>query len=236
MTSKSLFVSTPKVTSLSKPVTPYGFNPYGGSSYDNNNSCDEGCDNICINLINSSVFKSIEDLLQHYNNSDFQYVIDNLSLEKYNELSFEIHELSEESNDPCYQIIREYVVYTLRTLYQAVLNILENQDLTNRANSLLAETKVLSDYKKLKQYLERMKDSMGGIFKNYEVTATTAKIKPQYQIYIQKYGFPKNGIFDPDLLGPILENLHLYNDKSSDTSSLSSDKNSRRSITNISNP
>lgn len=178
-----------------------------------NSSVITPCDNSCTNyrtLLNSNVFKTIEDLIEHYNTGDFQYLIDNLTIDNYNELSVEIYDLIlKNNNDPYYEIIREYISDTLQALYQAVLNIDNIQDLTYKTNSLLEKNKILSNYKRLKEYLEHMKDSMGGIFKDFEVKVTTAKIKPEYQIYIQKYGFPPNAVFDPDLLAPILEFLYM---------------------------
>ena len=34
------------------------------------------------------------------------------------------------------------------------------------------------------------------LFPNQSIITTAVKLKPEYQIYINNYGFPENGVFD----------------------------------------
>jgi hypothetical protein len=41
------------------------------------------------------------------------------------------------------------------------------------------------------------------------VSTAKIKLRPEYEVYIQRYGFPQNGAFDPKLLAEIINELKL---------------------------
>jgi hypothetical protein len=47
------------------------------------------------------------------------------------------------------------------------------------------------------------------IFPNQTITTTNVKLKPEYQIYINNYGFPENGVFDPKKIALISNTLSV---------------------------
>jgi hypothetical protein len=45
------------------------------------------------------------------------------------------------------------------------------------------------------------------LFPEQHITVIPVQIKAEYLIYIQTYGYPENGIWDPDLLGAIIASI-----------------------------
>ena len=68
-------------------------------------------------------------------------------------------------------------------------------------------TSILTDPKKLREYIDNLNKKHSLILPSAEVTVVAAKIKPEYLEYIKLYGYPAGGIFDMDKLGEIIERL-----------------------------
>ena len=45
------------------------------------------------------------------------------------------------------------------------------------------------------------------LFPEQSFTVIPVEIKPEYLIYIKTYGYPENGIWDPDIMGSILSSI-----------------------------
>jgi hypothetical protein len=87
--------------------------------------------------------------------------------------------------------------------------VLKNSDLINAEEQLVRckeKVSILGDPVKLRDYIESMKKSRV-VFPEAVVQAPFARLKPQYAEYIRRYGFPDSGIFNPDLLGQIIDEL-----------------------------
>jgi hypothetical protein len=80
----------------------------------------------------------------------------------------------------------------------------------NTIVSLAERASILTDMKKLKDYIISLKKNVS-IFNNIEVKIVKAQIKPEYLEYIKLYGYPSNGVFDMDKLGAILVSMELEN-------------------------
>jgi hypothetical protein len=160
------------------------------------------------NLLNNESFKKIQNILNYYSLGNFQYIIDHLDIDDFNDLSVALYELMDET-DTYYEPIRNFITNTLKALYQSVLQTIRIQEFMVENTSLKDENSILHNKEKLIAYLENLKYSLSNLFNDFKISVTAVKIKPEYQIYIEKYGFPKNAVFEPDLLAPILEYLEL---------------------------
>jgi len=67
---------------------------------------------------------------------------------------------------------------------------------------------ILNDADLLREYLESLNSVMHAL-PPQTVNAPLATLKPQYALYIDQYGFPTNGSFDPELMAPIMQSLGL---------------------------
>ena len=61
----------------------------------------------------------------------------------------------------------------------------------------------------LREYLETLTKRTFTIFKEQKVTTTRIKLRPEYDLYIQRYGFPQHGAFDAQLLAEIINELKM---------------------------
>lgn len=87
----------------------------------------------------------------------------------------------------------------------------EINDVLTRQNNNFNETlNNFNDLEKLKEHVTRLTELKSTTFSalNCETTVDVKiNLKPQYQIYIDRYGFPKNGLFDSEKMHTILNEL-----------------------------
>jgi hypothetical protein len=68
-----------------------------------------------------------------------------------------------------------------------------NSDKFNDVNALIAQLNMLR--------------GAVSLFPDQHITVIPVEIKIEYLTYIQTYGYPENGIWDPDLLGAIIASI-----------------------------
>jgi hypothetical protein len=151
----------------------------------------------------------IQKLLFEFSLGNFEYVSKILTRKYYNYLSIKLSQIIY-TDYPIYEQLRITIKYALQGLYKALQ---EYQLLVNAQNtivSLAERASILTDMKKLKDYIISLKKNVS-IFNNIEVKIVKAQIKPEYLEYIKLYGYPSNGVFDMDKLGAILVSMELEN-------------------------
>ena len=68
----------------------------------------------------------------------------------------------------------------------------------------MEKSKILDNLDLLRAYLESLR-GVRSLFGTFNITTVLAKIKPQYARYIELYGFPESGVFDPIHLAECVE-------------------------------
>ena len=66
----------------------------------------------------------------------------------------------------------------------------------------------------LKKYIETLTKKTFTIFPEQNITTSKIKLRPEYDLYIERYGFPKNGAFNAEQLAEIIAELNGTGDKS----------------------
>jgi hypothetical protein len=157
-------------------------------------------------IIKSIGFITIQNILSQYVLGNIKYVITNLNVTQYKYLSAQILRLTSRQKNTI--LFKTFILNTLQLLYSCLqqVSILNqnNADLASNA-TLLA---ILKDKEKLLAYIAEMNKNIN-LFPNQSITTTSVKLKLEYQIYINKYGFPANGIFDAKLLALISNSLSI---------------------------
>jgi hypothetical protein len=74
---------------------------------------------------------------------------------------------------------------------------------------LKAENSILYNVQLLKEYLETLTKKTFTIFPEQKVSTSKIKLRPEYDVYIKRYGFPKNGAFNAEQLAEIINELNL---------------------------
>lgn len=157
-------------------------------------------------LVRSSPFLQLNELMNQLSLGDFQNLIDNFNLDTFNTLALKLNSLKTSSN-PLYVRLLNYLNYCLTTLLMVEVTHKESVVLRREITKLKADNAILNNIELLKQYLETMTKKTFTIFPEQKVSMSRIKLRPEYDIYIQRYGFPKNGAFNYDKIAEIIIEL-----------------------------
>lgn len=155
-------------------------------------------------IIKSKGFINIQNILKQSSLGNTQYVTTNLNITQYKYLSAQILRLTSRQKNSI--IFKTFILSTLQILYSSLqqLSILNQNIADLEKNAELLE--ILKDKEKLVAYIEEMNKTFT-LFSNQTITTTGVKLKPEYQIYINNYGYPENGVFDSTKLALISNSL-----------------------------
>ena len=157
-------------------------------------------------IINSKGFINIQNMLTQYFLGNIAYVISNLNIQQYKYLSAQILRLTSRQKKTV--VFKTFILNTLQLLYSSLQNIsiLKQNKIDLAKNAELLE--VLKDKEKLLAYIAEM-NKIVNLFPNQTITTSNVKLKPEYQIYINNYGFPENGVFDSTKIALISNSLSI---------------------------
>ena len=157
-------------------------------------------------IIKSIGFITIQNILTQYFLGNMLYVTTNLNITQYKYLSSQIIRLTSRQKNTV--IFKTFILNSLQLLYSCLqqVSILNQNRADLETNASLLE--ILKDKEKLLAYIAEMNKTFN-VFPNQNITTTAVKLKPDYQIYINNYGFPVNGIFDAKKLALISNSLSI---------------------------
>jgi len=172
-------------------------------------------------LINNIDVQKIVGWYYQFSLGKLDNLIDELNIEEYKRLSKVLYELKENNNHDnnnidkklsCYEKFRINIVRSLEALMKAIdlYKIIKGLKLEILRDLIYKE--VYFDIAKLIQRLNELRKTAKGFFNNITLELPLLEIKPEYDIYIKKYGYPCGGIFESDKLAEIL--MFLNNEKS----------------------
>jgi len=160
-------------------------------------------------LVRSQPFRELNEFMTKLGLGDFQNLIDNFNLETFNALATKLYALKTNTH-PLYVRLLNYLNYCLTTLLIVEVNVGKELVILRREiTKLKAENSILHNVTLLKEYLETLTKRTFTIFNEQKVTTSKIKLRPEYEIYIQRYGFPKNGAFNAEQLAEIINELKL---------------------------
>ena len=169
--------------------------------------------NSVLRLVRSAPFIQLNELMNQLSLGDFQNLIDNFNLDTFNTLALKLYALKTSSN-PLYVRLLNYLNYCLTTLLVVEVTGKEMAVLRSEITKLKADNAILNNIELLKQYLETLTKKTFTIFSEQKVSMSRIKLRPEYDVYIQRYGFPKNGAFNYDKISEIiaeLKNAYKFN-------------------------
>lgn len=160
----------------------------------------------------SEIFQPIIDelniLMNYYNLGAFDILKKILTVERRDKISLEFAKKKNiAKNFLIHDNILNYLNLTLNNFYLS-LHYQEIYLATEKNNkNLKKKADILDDLNKLNKYIKDLNKMNDCVFKAPTITAKLAVLKPQYEIYIKRYGLPRYGIFDSLALGDILLEL-----------------------------
>lgn len=99
------------------------------------------------------------------------------------------------------------IISAIRVMMQLDEDVSTAEDNTTLINNEYNELReILNDRTKLIDYLYQQ-NKRYTLFPSLEVSSSAALLKPEYEIYIAKYGYPETGVFETQLLSDIRASL-----------------------------
>ncbi len=178
------------------------------------------------NLYNSvfsklAYHKSIEEvsnLIKIYNNStnnNHDALFSILTQEKYRELASELYNLKikkQRANyyEKGYEKIRINIILSFESLLYSMYQTKMAAANKRAYEGFKKDSDTLHDTEKLRLFIENLSIT-SHILPEVVVSAPLMKIKPEYTLYMKKYGVPANGIWKPDLLAEMVNQVKKMN-------------------------
>lgn len=153
-------------------------------------------------LMNSTLVKDIGLISQNYSSGAFETIKTQLTQMIYNNYSTGLYTARKPLN-ATYEKIRKVILTNLEGLLQSINLYNVNRDVTYQRDAYKITADKFNDASELIAQLNMLRGSIS-LFPEQHITVIPVQIKIEYLTYIQTYGYPENGIWDPDLLGAIL--------------------------------
>lgn len=176
----------------------------GGSSSGGGTTSGNGCAEIEA-LMNSNIVKDIGLISQNYSSGAFETIKTQLTQMIYNNYSVGLYTARKPLN-ATYEKIRKVILTNLEGLLQSINLYNVNKDVTYQRDSYKITADKFNDASELIAQLNMLRGSIS-LFPEQHITVIPVQIKIEYLTYIRTYGYPENGIWDPDLLGAILMSI-----------------------------
>jgi hypothetical protein len=175
-----------------------------GSSSGAGGSAGDGCAEI-VALMNSTVVKDIGLISQNYSAGAFETIKTQLTQMIYNNYSVGLYAARKPLN-ATYEKIRKVILTNLEGLLQSINLYNVNRDVTYQRDAYKITADKFNNVEELIAQLNMLRRGIS-LFPEQHITVIPVQIKPEYLAYIKTYGYPENGIWDPDLLGAILMSI-----------------------------
>lgn len=107
---------------------------------------------------------------------------------------------------PNYEKIRVILQLYLKGLTQQNVTYLQLLNTETKLDKCKDKSCILDNMDKLREYIENLSKTMN-LFNPEPQTIVAAKVLQEHAIYLRTYGYPLGGIFDPELLQEIVNNM-----------------------------
>jgi len=156
-------------------------------------------------LMSSSVVTDISEISKNYASGAFNLIKTQLNQTLYNNYSLGLYTARKPLN-ATYEKVRKFINTNLEGLLQSINLYNTNTSVTAEKDAYKIIADKFNDPNELLAQLNMLRGSMS-LFPEQHITVIPVQIKAEYLIYIQTYGYPENGIWDPDLLGAIMASI-----------------------------
>ncbi len=141
--------------------------------------------------------------LNYYAIGDFKSIKTNLTSDKFIAMSGSLGRLV--ITDPNVLVLRTSALSSLQGLQRAYVQYTQLVDATTSYEKVKERAAILDNMDLLKAFLlELNTKSNTSVFGDYTIESSVpAVIPPAYLLYIQRYGFPQDGVFDVNKLAGV---------------------------------
>jgi len=190
--------------STTTSITTSGNSGIGSGNSGGSSGGNGGCAEIEI-LMNSAIVTDISEIGKNYASGAFALIKSQLNQTLYNNYSYGLYNARNPSN-ATYEKVRKFINTNLEGLLQSINMYNTNTSVTSQRDAYKIIADKFNDPNELLAQLNMLRGSMS-LFPDQHITVIPVEIKPEYLAYIKTYGYPENGIWDPDLLGSIIASI-----------------------------
>lgn len=165
---------------------------------------DGGCAEI-ETLMSSAIVTDISEISKNYASGAFDIIKSQLNQTLYNNYSFGLYTARKPLN-ATYEKVRKFINTNLEGLLQSINLYNTNTSVTVQRDAYKVIADKFNDPNELLAQLNMLRGSVS-LFPDQHITVIPVEIKAEYLAYIKTYGYPENGIWDPDLLGSIVASI-----------------------------
>ena len=156
-------------------------------------------------LMNSTIVTDISEISKNYASGAFDLIKSQLNQTLYNNYSYGLYSARKPLN-AIYEKVRKFINTNLEGLLQSINMYNTNTSVTSERDAYKIIADKFNDPNELLAQLNMLRGSMS-LFPEQHITVIPVEIKAEYLAYIKTYGYPENGIWDPDLLGSIIASI-----------------------------
>jgi hypothetical protein len=140
----------------------------------------------------------VNKLIKKLKKEDYEYLSSKLDPDYVSKLTTTLEELKKNASNIYKGVIGVYI-RIVETIFLNV-NLTKSLKLTlEKSQAYKADSEILQNREKLIEYINSLNNGPTALFKPVYVT-TTLELKKRYRIYVEKYGYPENEIFDAELM------------------------------------
>lgn len=163
-------------------------------------------------LAHNKSIEEISTMIRIYNNTtddNYEALFSVLTQDKYRQLATELYNLKitkRASNyyERGYEKLRLNIIVSFESLLYSMYQTKIAASNKRIYEGFKKDSETLHDKEKLRLYIENLSFT-SHILPEVVVSAPLMQIKPEYSLYIKKYGVPANGIWNPDLLSEMID-------------------------------
>ena len=109
-----------------------------------------------------------------------------------------------------YEKYRLFVTSIISSFENISLQVNTCKGIESQLNSALEKASILDDANKLKEYIQKLKNTFQ-VIPDQIVSVPLATIKEPYNTYIKMFGFPQGMLWEPDKLAFVSQYLNIQN-------------------------
>jgi hypothetical protein len=181
-------------------------NGTGGNGNGNGNGTGTIQETMIHTLLISETVSTIMTYYSDLADGNFEALSAELTGEKFTQLSKELFDFkSGLAVNSDYETIRRIIVTSFEALMRMVTTNIAYLELQNNYEVVFNRSKILDNIELLKEYIDALNNSGNlSIIPEISIVAPFIELRPEIQAYIDKYGLPEDGVFNPDKLAELL--------------------------------
>lgn len=155
------------------------------------------------------------ELMSYFTRNDIQYLIENFGYEEYMKLGGELYNLKlNPITHPEYEQIRSVLKITIEMFYGYIIQYKKMEGYESLTKTVNEQTRILNSIQLMRERISQLKKQVN-IFEDTNMTMPKVEVHVEMIVYMQRYGFPENGVFDTDKLQEIIDELASSSSSSS---------------------